>query len=676
MSSMSDITSGSINDNEAPLRRLNGRLQACDQCRARKVACDHTRPVCTRCLKRNQASECTYTVGAVLQPRRRPRRQKANAASTAPNMNPMDLRPVNGLGSPSSGYMGFTSHATVYEQTKRSLSLLQGQGPDPRLSRSSSDDRTAPRLTFDQLPHLVRHMSIYVLEALPGQRNEQIFFNHEDGQRNGWRQVALARITRSVQELLRKNADGTGPDLERVAEMICNNSAQPFREIDDPHRWMDQYCDSSSLRWESIGWIWAGLERLGDIVNSFRPSHVQWLPGKESHDLSRTYMTYCVDLARHFCEGNPVLLDLHRCRTTLISIMDGDAAGTCWYSHGAGVSMMTFMGLHALDTEMPYTPTLCSENSRRVVAQIFNVDKWCVAFSGRPPLIHRRFCTTPLPLDLADEELIADEATLRKAVSELDDRGWNTKGQIHPATLVRARRMLAGNLEEVMEIALSCTVCITLNELRNLQTRELQTFATLPAHLQYSPHILLDPELDTTSVYARILLRLAHLQTMFLLERLLLLNGSLDEGNLLLFSFEMLTLTLALWTHKDRFAEMRRNFEWLLMAHAAPAGGILCLELLNPTFTGKHPSDARITRSSIIQNLSLLVGFLDWVRPSAPNGDLCMDCKVIIQRVLDYTLNGSADGNSPRAALAFDFPEPLDFNFELLDTFDWLHTDL
>lgn len=111
------------------------------------------------------------------------------------------------------------------------------------------------------------------------------------------------------------------------------------------------------------------------------------------------------------------------------------------------------------------------------------------------------------------------------------------------------------------------------------------------------------------------------------------------------------------------------------MAHAAPAGGILCLELLNPTFTGKHPKDPRITRSSIIQNLSLLVGFLDWVRPSAPNGDLCMDCKVIIQRVLDHTLNGSVDGHSPRASLAYDFPEPLDFNFELLDTFDWLHTE-
>lgn len=75
---------------------------------------------------------------------------------------------------------------------------------------------------------------------------------------------------------------------------------------------------------------------------------------------------------------------------------------------------------------------------------------------------------------------------------------------------------------------------------------------------------MLDPDIDTKSVYARILIRLSHLQTMFFLERLLLLNGSLEEGNLLLFSFEMLTLTLTMWTHKDRFAAMRRNFEWLV----------------------------------------------------------------------------------------------------------------
>lgn len=99
---------------------------------------------------------------------------------------------------------------------------------------------------------------------------------------------------------------------------------------------------------------------------------------------------------------------------------------------------------------------------------------------------------------------------------------------------------------------------------RNIQGREMETFAGFPAYLKYDPQDLLDPELDTESVYARILIRLTHLQTMFFLERLLLLNGSLDEGNMLLFSFEMLTLTLIMWTHKDRFAAMRRNFEWLV----------------------------------------------------------------------------------------------------------------
>ncbi|RFU78617.1 hypothetical protein TARUN_3587 [Trichoderma arundinaceum] len=608
-----------MNDNEEPLRRLNGRLQACDQCRARKVACDHSRPTCSRCLKRNQADECTYTVGSVLQPRRRVRRQNIKA------LNPRDQEPsptqshvngdanasasvntnANANGSPRSGYMGFTSHTILYEQTKRSLSLLQGQGADSQLPQFCADDRMSPRHSFSELPHIVRHMSIYVLEALPGQCNEQIVFQNESHQRKGWAQVALTRITKSVEDLLQKSPDGTGPDLERIAEMICNNSAQPLRDIDDQQQWMDQFC-GMNLRWESIGLIWANLERISDTMNSFRPCHVGWIPGKGSRDVSRTYITYCIDLSRHFSEGNAVLLDLHRRRTTLLSVLDGDASASCWYSHGAAVSMMTFMGLHVLEKEVPYTPTLCSENNRRLAAQIFNSDKFCVAFSGRPPLLNRRYCTTPLPLDLREEDLVADEATLKKAAEDLDERGWNRQGVINPVTLIRARRMLAAILEEVMDVALGCRVCITLDELR----------------------------------------------------------------------FGMLTLTLTLWTHKDRFAAMRRNFEWLLMAHAAPAGGILCLELLNPTFTGKHPRDPRITRSSIIQNLSLLVGFLDWVRPSAPNGDLCMDCKVIIQRVLDHTLNGSVDDDSPRAALAYAFPEPLDFNFELLDTFDWLHTDV
>ena len=97
------------------------------------------------------------------------------------------------------------------------------------------------------------------------------------------------------------------------------------------------------------------------------------------------------------------------------------------------------------------------------------------------------------------------------------------------------------------------------------------------------------------------------------------------------------------------------------------------MELLNPSFTGAHPRNTKVTRSSIIQNLSLLIGFLDWIGPSAANGSLCANCSAVIQHVLDHTLNTTGSSSWPPEALD---AMQLDFNFELFDTFEWLRTDV
>lgn len=105
-----------------------------------------------------------------------------------------------------------------------------------------------------------------------------------------------------------------------------------------------------------------------------------------------------------------------------------------------------------------------------------------------------------------------------------------------------------------------------------------------------------------------------------------------------------------------------------MLTYGAPASGILCQELLG---AGEHSRDPSINRSTIIQQLSLMVGFFDWVRPSAPNAKLCVNCRNIIQQVLDQCLNTSAD----KIGVDFpgwDFGDQPDFNFELMDTFDWL----
>lgn len=109
------------------------------------------------------------------------------------------------------------------------------------------------------------------------------------------------------------------------------------------------------------------------------------------------------------------------------------------------------------------------------------------------------------------------------------------------------------------------------------------------------------------------------------------------------------------------------------MAYGAPGGGILCMELLDPSFSGRHPKCSRISRASIVQQLSLLMGFLDWVPASAPNADLCANCKLVIQHVLDHSLNAATGSSWPPEALdAMQF----DFNFELLDTFGWMRPDV
>lgn len=118
------------------------------------------------------------------------------------------------------------------------------------------------------------------------------------------------------------------------------------------------------------------------------------------------------------------------------------------------------------------------------------------------------------------------------------------------------------------------------------------------------------------------------------------------------------------------------------MAYAAPAGGILCNELLHPTLYAR--SIPGVTKAGVVQQLSLLVGFLDWVNPLAPNGDLCASTKAVVQHVLDYTLNGSPTNPTGDVAqqgidLNFDLATDIDmggfFSFDLLDTYDWMRPE-
>lgn len=138
---------------------------------------------------------------------------------------------------------------------------------------------------------------------------------------------------------------------------------------------------------------------------------------------------------------------------------------TCWRYFAETVALLTFLGRHVGSEDTNYIPSLCSEHRRRITARVFNVDKVLVSFTGRPPLLSRRFFSSPLPLDLTDLDLESDQATVRHAVQELDANGFRHVGDLKGSSMVRARSQIAYIKDELLEIALANSVKVTFESL-------------------------------------------------------------------------------------------------------------------------------------------------------------------------------------------------------------------
>lgn len=137
--------------------------------------------------------------------------------------------------------------------------------------------------------------------------------------------------------------------------------------------------------------------------------------------------------------------------------------------------------------------------------------------------------------------------------------------------------------------------------------------------------------------------------------------------------------------------------QWMLMCSGVPSSGVLCVELLKQVKAppGKYHVPC-VPRAEVVQNLSLLIGFLEWVRPAAGNYKLCSRMRLVIKRILTRILNPmtqaqqsmpssqeSAAANAGLAPQVFDpasAMEPFDSSMfapggfdDSLENLDWLN---
>lgn len=173
---------------------------------------------------------------------------------------------------------------------------------------------------------------------------------------------------------------------------------------------------------------------------------------------------------------------------------------------------------------------------------------------------------------------------------------------------------------------------------------------------------------------------------MFYIEYLVNKDVTPLSVQLLETSYELVSLTLIYWTNREKFTGSWVDASWPLMCYAAPAAGVLCKDLLRRNAdpaTLRHigNNSPAFTKSNLIQQLSMLVGFLDWIGTSSSNSKICVNIKKAIRQALDQTLNEGMPQNAERVSVLneFEIESMADvndfFNFELLHTFDWLWSE-
>lgn len=96
------------------------------------------------------------------------------------------------------------------------------------------------------------------------------------------------------------------------------------------------------------------------------------------------------------------------------------------------------------------TPFFLAECRRRTFARAYRNDKYVATLLDRPPRLLRSRSNTQMPLDLSDDELLADLDGFAMARARLSVDGWSV-GSFNAATWARFRFVIAAMTEEIFE---------------------------------------------------------------------------------------------------------------------------------------------------------------------------------------------------------------------------------
>ncbi|KUJ10214.1 uncharacterized protein LY89DRAFT_656902 [Mollisia scopiformis] len=659
------------NSSQKSVARRNGKLQACEPCRTRKIRCDHGSPSCGRCVKRRQEAQCYYhpapltktsdkpdpsftpqapgrhtltsspPAAGSIPPSPAPRTSWRHASTLTPSTTSTPAAPTTStVGERRAsveefGYLGSTSFSGIIKASKHASDDVW-LGPLAQVKRTlrtpahwhlSSDRVTTGARVLGLLPDYVALEKILEMHYAASQTVLA-----------PW--ISISRATDAIIKTLR---DEYPTDSQRLllAEKIFAKTGEPL-EIDE-HTTVETLHESftgANLRWEILGILFTYLA-LGLKSTKLNTSQSlierQELVGDLVH-ASNVCVSFC-DRAE---SQNDLLVWLLYGSTCLVTIHYGDTSYLGWRRCSELASTILAMGLHRDPSNNPNLPLFMVELRRRAFAIAYSVDKNISTFFGRPPQLAMRYCTCRPPYDLTDDEIVASTPVMVLAISRLDPAGWNTHGIIHRQTWARIKMALNTILEEVLDLSLATPPpAPDLEQSQKAQTildKAEATWESIPSFAKYDDNCW-DSGLAANDCFSHLYCLLHFTYSKFLLYRIQARHGGCSWSAVHLTASKLLSRILIFSKHRDRISGPANDAAWEFVFYGLPSAALLAIELLRQQQQNLSPS-ADIPRSETIRNISVFISSLEWVaKPGDGNYDICRGAKLMLEKILDAILD-------------------------------------
>ncbi|KAI9930419.1 hypothetical protein ASPWEDRAFT_39302 [Aspergillus wentii DTO 134E9] len=621
--------------------KQNGQPTPCEPCRKSKSRCDYATPVCKKCARKGKSGVCVYNAAQATQSWY----SSNDVTAASPPQTNSDLLLEDKLSQlPPRGSLGLTSYSGVFsENNEDDLGGFLRNG-------ATNGFRSAPVAITPKQTDLGTQLLVLLFENAPVLERAIESFREISPESC----ILDYRLIRTMLMSVKNMYDACTRDAKDTNDVYSNMRGWSQKLFDNGSKPVgvnssmtpEEYIIFVSARWEGIGLLFSVLGQGAMLSRSIfelegNSPGTQKSLGAQAAAASDTCLQFCDD-SGIIDDSLGWLLFQH---IHLLTLVYGENDNRAWRKL-AELSTAVFTLNRNQSQQIARIPFFLVELRRRLMAGAYSIDKQLATFLGRPPQISWRYYDVQLPLDLGDDELLAEPQVRDAIISKLDASGWNTQGIVRKAVQIRFSLLMSSVREQILELALSRHVDNLPQKVKEVSLNSHRTWDELPSFLHWRPGAVgTKGHGDIATFY------LTLLYNDFLLYRTLVKRAQSGQEGLVTISQDILNTVLELICREIGSGTGSSNVGWNASTFGIPAAGVLAIELLRQSEFGTQLQSSAFRRSQIIQNLSVFASHLQYVvRPHERHYDSCQHARKVICNILNRVLSVSG------SALPFSLP--------------------